>query len=163
MDDRHEFNEDLTADVEDVVEGEESLEQEEGDLHEGDPGDEDVEEQAEEQLDEPEEEISGPRLVLRRNGQDTEHVFPLAPPCVIGRFDPSVGPVDVDLGTVDEGVYVSRKHAKITEEDGVYRIEDMGSSNGTFVLRDDFERVQEAELEPGTEIAFGNARFVFYT
>ena len=38
----------------------------------------------------------------------------------------------------------------------------MGSSNGTFVLRSDFERVDEAELDDGMEIALGNARFVFH-
>ena len=40
-------------------------------------------------------------------------------------------------------------------------IEDLGSSNGTFVLRNDLERVEAAELEDGTEFALGNARFVF--
>ena len=38
----------------------------------------------------------------------------------------------------------------------------MGSSNGTFVLHDDFEKVDEAELKDGDEIALGNARFVFH-
>lgn len=178
MDDRHEFNESASDDLEGVVGNEseadapetesidewqesdpesssdeesEGLEPEHGESEDGDSEEE------------PAEEVTGPRLVLRRNGIDTEHVFPIHSPAIIGRFDPSVGPIDVDLGTIDEGVYVSRKHAKITEEDGVFRIEDMGSSNGTFVLRSDFERVQEAELESGTEIAFGNARFVFYT
>ncbi|MCB8933659.1 MAG: FHA domain-containing protein [Fimbriimonadaceae bacterium] len=104
---------------------------------------------------------AGPRLILRRSGADTEFVFPLSSPAVVGRFDPAVGPVDVDLGPLDEGVYVSRKHAQFELEDGVWKLRDLGSSNGTFVLRDDFERIEEAELEDGTEIAFGNARFVF--
>lgn len=103
----------------------------------------------------------GPRLILRRAGADTEFVFPLNSPAVVGRFDPSVGPIDVDLGQLDEGVYVSRKHAKFELEDGVWKLKDLGSSNGTFVLRDDFERIEEADLEDGAEIAFGNARFVF--
>ncbi|MFQ3586480.1 MAG: FHA domain-containing protein [Fimbriimonadaceae bacterium] len=104
----------------------------------------------------------GPRLVLKQNGAETETVFPLHAPATIGRFDPAVGPVDVDLGPLAEGVYVSRKHASVTCDDGVWRIRDLGSSNGTFVLRgSDFERVDEAELTDGTEIAFGNARFVF--
>ena len=101
-----------------------------------------------------------PRLILKRAGQETEESFPFTAPAVIGRFDASVGPVDIDLGDLPEGSYVSRKHAKITCEDGVYRIEDLGSSNGTYVLREDFERVTESEIEDGTEIAFGNARFV---
>lgn len=108
------------------------------------------------------EEISAPaKLVLKRSGSETNDEFPINPPAVIGRFDPSVGPIDVDLGSIPEAVYVSRKHAKITNEDGAWKIEDLGSSNGTFILRNDFERIEEAELSDGDEIAFGNARFVF--
>ena len=107
-------------------------------------------------------EPTGPRLVLKRGGQETDISFSFACPATIGRFDPSVGPVDVDLGTVEEGSYVSRKHAKITCEDGVYRIADLGSSNGTYVLRDDFEKVEEAEIADGDEVSLGNARFVFH-
>ena len=101
------------------------------------------------------------RLIVKRNGAETDTVFVLNPPTTIGRFDPSVGPIDVDLADLPEGSYVSRKHAKITCDDGVWMIEDLGSSNGTFVLRNDFERVEAAELEDGTEFALGNARFVF--
>lgn len=102
------------------------------------------------------------RLTVKRGGQETEEVFTFSAPAVIGRFDPAVGPVDIDLGPLPEGAYVSRKHAKITCADGVWSIHDLGSSNGTFVLRSDFERVEEAELTDGAEIALGNARFVFH-
>jgi len=103
-----------------------------------------------------------PRLVVKRSGAETEIVFPLNPPSTIGRFDPDVGPIDVDLGTLDEGVYVSRKHAQIVFEEDVWKIRDLGSSNGTFVLRGaNFERVEESDLADGDEIALGNARFVF--
>jgi hypothetical protein len=104
---------------------------------------------------------ASPRLIVKRGGVETDDVFPLTASAIIGRFDPSVGPIDVDLGALPEGVYVSRKHAKITEEDGVWKLTDLGSSNGTFVLRGDFERVEETELSDGDEIALGNARFVF--
>lgn len=136
-----------------VVEEEASAEEdapvaEDGDEVEGDSGDE-----AESAL--------GPRLILVRNGEETDISFEISPPAVIGRFDPSVGPIEVDLGQVEEGSYVSRKHAKITLEDDVYQIEDLGSSNGTFILRDDFERVEKAEIVDGDQIALGNARFKF--
>lgn len=104
------------------------------------------------------------RLVVKRSGAETEVEFPVNPPAVIGRFDPAVGPIDIDLGGLPEGSYVSRKHAKIVFEDGVWKVKDMGSSNGTFLLKDgDFAREDEAELHDGAEIALGNARFVFYT
>ncbi len=104
-----------------------------------------------------------PILVVKRNGAETDEVFVVNNPTVIGRFDPTVGPIDIDLGALPEGVYVSRKHAKIYSDDaGAWRIQDLGSSNGTFVLTSDFEKVEDAELADGTEIALGNARFVFH-
>lgn len=104
-----------------------------------------------------------PRLVVKRAGVETDHVYPFACPAVIGRFDPSVGPIDIDLGSIEEGSYVSRKHAKITEEDGVYTITDLGSSNGTYVAQDgEFQKVDAAPISSGDEIALGNARLVFY-
>ncbi|HMS54344.1 MAG TPA: FHA domain-containing protein [Fimbriimonadaceae bacterium] len=109
----------------------------------------------------PIEAVAGPRLIVKRNGAETDESFPVNPPATIGRFDPAVGPIDVDLANIPESVYVSRKHARITQDEGLWMIEDLGSSNGTFLLRDDFERIEAAELEDGTEIALGNARFVF--
>ena len=132
---------------------EEVSEEEDAPVEEGADGDEASEDEAETAL--------GPRLIVVRNGEETDISFEISPPAVIGRFDPSVGPIEVDLGQVEEGSYVSRKHAKITLEDGVYQIEDLGSSNGTFILRDDFERIQKAEIVDGDQIALGNARFNF--
>ena len=105
--------------------------------------------------------VGGARLVVKRNGAETDEVFPISTPATIGRFDPAVGPIDVDLGPLPEGQYVSRKHARLTEENGVWSVTDLGSSNGTFVLRDgDFQRAETAELGDGDEFALGNARFV---
>ncbi|HRJ25939.1 MAG TPA: FHA domain-containing protein [Fimbriimonadaceae bacterium] len=102
-------------------------------------------------------------LTLVRQGRPIDVRFEFVAPATLGRFDPATGPVDVDLGTLEpEGSYVSRKHAKITCEDGVYHLIDLGSSNGTFILRSDFERVEAAELEDGSEFALGNARFIFH-
>lgn len=105
---------------------------------------------------------SGPRLIVKRSGAETDTVFAVNPGSIIGRFDPAVGPIDVDLGSLPEGVYVSRKHARLDCDDtGTWKVVDLGSSNGTFILRGDFERVDEAELGDGDEFALGNARFVF--
>ncbi len=100
------------------------------------------------------------RLVVKRAGAETDIEFPFSTPATVGRFDPEVGPIEIDLGTIPEGQYVSRRHARFEMgEDGLV-VKDLGSSNGTFVLRDDFERVEEAAVADGDEIAFGNARLV---
>ncbi|MDX2065569.1 MAG: FHA domain-containing protein [Fimbriimonadaceae bacterium] len=102
------------------------------------------------------------RLILMRSKAETDIEFPVVAPAIIGRFDPTVGPIDVDLGAlIPEGTYVSRRHARISLQDGAYHVEDLGSSNGTFLLRTDFERVDTAELTDGDVIAFGNAQFAF--
>lgn len=104
-------------------------------------------------------------LVLKRGGAETEEVFLFSPPAVIGRFDPTVGPIDVDLGSIPEGAYVSRKHARIENRDGEWFLSDLESANGTWKLGEkDFDRIDgEVTLADGDEIALGNARFVFRT
>lgn len=108
-------------------------------------------------------ELNEPRakLTLRRGGALTNDVFEFAAPAIVGRFDPSVGPIDVDLGSLQEGVYVSRRHARIECSDGQWKVVDLGSSNGLFILRNDFERVEESDLNDGDVVVFGNAQFVF--
>src|SRR5438874_9525234 len=100
-------------------------------------------EQAEEAPPEPSAETA--ELRLTRSGGETGDNFPINGKAVIGRFDAAVGPVDVDLGPLPEGSYVSRKHAEIRCEDGRWFIKDLGSSNGTFVLQPgaDFEKISE--------------------
>jgi hypothetical protein len=54
----------------------------------------------------------------------------------IGRWDADGGVFpDVDLDSDDPEAKVSRRHACISLRDGQYYIEDLGSTNGTFVNR----------------------------
>ncbi len=54
----------------------------------------------------------------------------------IGRWDADNGVFpDVDLDKHDPEAKVSRRHARIIYEDGKFSIEDLGSTNGTFVNR----------------------------
>ena len=54
----------------------------------------------------------------------------------IGRWDADNGIFpDVDLDTHDPEAKVSRRHARIVLENGNYAIEDLGSTNGTFLNR----------------------------
>lgn len=103
-------------------------------------------------------------LLLIRSGQPSGDVFPLGQRNIIGRFDPSVGPIDVDLASLAEGVYISRKHAQIEFDGEKWVLSDLGSSNGTFIKNEagEFIRVSEpTEITNESEIAFGNAVFKF--
>lgn len=106
--------------------------------------------------------IEAAHLIYMQGGAETETTFEVAGAAVIGRFDPTVGPVDVDCGALAEGSTVSRRHARIEPTENGWSLTDLGSSNGSYVLRNgDFERVEVADLADGDEVAFGNARFVF--
>jgi hypothetical protein len=76
------------------------------------------------------------RLTIERGGSpDTE--FPLSSEeSYIGRWDADNGIFpDVDLDAHDPDAKVSRRHARIIYRNNVYMIEDLGSTNGTFVNR----------------------------
>jgi pSer/pThr/pTyr-binding forkhead associated (FHA) protein len=108
------------------------------------------------------------KLTLRRAGALTSDVFPLGEHVTVGRFDVETGPVDVDMGPLPEGAYLSRHHAEMWRDgNGKWFIKDLGSQNGTFVRPANmttFQRViQDQPINDSDEIAFGNARFEFRT
>jgi pSer/pThr/pTyr-binding forkhead associated (FHA) protein len=70
---------------------------------------------------------------------------PAEPGVRIGRAD-----TDIELNDPD----VSREHAVVRGMDGGIAIEDLGSTNGTFV--NDRRIAGIAELRPGDRIRFGN-------
>jgi predicted component of type VI protein secretion system len=69
----------------------------------------------------------------------------------------------VDLDSDDPEAKVSRRHARITLRDGRYFLEDMGSTNGTFVNRG--KRLLPGQLQPlldGDEIIVGKTFLRFH-
>ncbi|MGQ9529117.1 FHA domain-containing protein [Chloroflexus sp.] len=84
-------------------------------------------------------------------------VLPVTPELVIGRKDQQRNFFpDVDLsldGGYDAGV--SRRHARIVCRDGSYVLEDLGSSNGTFLNRQRVSPDRPVPLHHGDEIQFG--------
>jgi pSer/pThr/pTyr-binding forkhead associated (FHA) protein len=52
---------------------------------------------------------------------------------------------------------ISRKHCRLVKEGEVLKVEDLGSSNGTF---HNGERIQAAELMPGDTLQVGSVAFV---
>jgi hypothetical protein len=76
------------------------------------------------------------KLVIHR-GRAVGKEFPLCEDeSHIGRWDADGGIFpDVDLDSDDPEAKVSRRHARITRRGEQYYIEDLGSTNGTFVNR----------------------------
>ena len=50
---------------------------------------------------------------------------------------------------------VSRKHAQIKSDDGVISIEDVGSTNGTFLNGDRLQEGENKTINPGDTVSFG--------
>ena len=96
-------------------------------------------------------------LVIER-GNSAGKQFPLShQESNIGRWDADGGVFpDVDLDTDDPEAKVSRRHARISFRDGQYVIEDLGSTNGTFVNRGRRLKPGEShQLKDGDEIIVG--------
>ena len=76
------------------------------------------------------------RLIIER-GEASNTIFHLtADESYIGRWDADNGIFpDVDLDAYDPDAKVSRRHARIVKGQRSYTIEDLGSTNGTFVNR----------------------------
>jgi hypothetical protein len=90
-------------------------------------------------------------LLVIREGAEAGREVTLAGALTIGRAD------DADLVLADAGI--SRSHARVTSAGGAVTIEDLGSSNGTFV---NGEQVTGSRpLREGDEIQMGGALLQF--
>ena len=104
------------------------------------------------------------RLVIEK-GRSTGKQFLLSDTeAQIGRWDADGGIFpDVDLDTDDPEAKVSRRHARITVSNGQYFLEDLGSTNGTFINRG--KRLppgQRQALCDGDEIIVGKTFLRFH-
>ena len=105
-------------------------------------------------------------LTLISMGQATDTVIPLqSSPLSLGKFDPALGPIDIDLSNLPGSEGLSRRHSELFYDNG-WTVRDLGSTNGVFVRRSQEPKFQPRlqgpmKLEDGDEVAFGNLRFVF--
>jgi pSer/pThr/pTyr-binding forkhead associated (FHA) protein len=95
--------------------------------------------------------VEGPALVVRSGGGRSGEAF------LLQRERTTVGrSPDCDIFLDD--VTVSRRHAVISEQDGRFVIEDLGSLNGTFLNR---HRIEQSPLSDDDELQIGKYRLVF--
>jgi hypothetical protein len=104
------------------------------------------------------------KLVIHR-GRSVGKEFPMCEDeSHIGRWDADGGIFpDVDLDSDDPEAKVSRRHARVTRRAGQYYIEDLGSTNGTFVNRG--RRLLPGDRQPlrdGDEVIVGKTFLKFH-
>lgn len=104
-----------------------------------------------------EEAIGHATLTIERGASANTRFALTADESNIGRWDADNGIFpDIDLDTHDPDAKVSRKHARIIRRDAEYFVEDLGSTNGTFINRG--RRLLPGtpqKLENGDEIIVG--------
>ena len=107
------------------------------------------------------------RIMLKAGGNLTGKFFDLTSnSLIVGRFDSSTGPIEIDVSGLPGAEHISRKHAKFTFEKGKWFVSDLGSTNGVFIKRGGAAEfsprlVEPAELNSGDEVSFGNVVFLF--
>lgn len=70
--------------------------------------------------------------------------------------------VDVDLEPYDASKYgVSRRHARLLKQGGLWQLEDLGSLNGTFVNNTEVKQGSPVILNDGDVVKFSHMSFVF--
>lgn len=75
-------------------------------------------------------------LVIERGDSPGTEFRLTSDEAIIGRWDADNGVFpEIDLDTLDREAKVSRRHARIVRNNGSYVIEDLGSTNGTYVNR----------------------------
>ncbi|GAB2660879.1 FHA domain-containing protein [Arenimonas aestuarii] len=91
-----------------------------------------------------------PKFVLRGvSGAVFGKVYPVTGPVVIGRAD------EADISVAAEEI--SRRHALVKPTPDGLQVEDLGSSNGTYI---NGKRIQQGFLKPGDELRLDSVRLI---
>ena len=90
--------------------------------------------------------------LFKLNGEQAAELSKL--PFIIGKKKENVDLVLNDYS-------VSRIHARITEEEGIYYIEDLNSTNGTFKNGLRMQPYEKRKLESGDELKFGKTEYIY--
>jgi hypothetical protein len=93
-----------------------------------------------------------PRLVVERApDHDSGMIYDLEGDMVLGRGDR----VDIRL----EDPFASSRHARVYEQGNIMVIEDLGSTNGTYLNEELLETARP--LHPGDRVRIGDSEFAF--
>jgi serine/threonine protein kinase len=105
--------------------------------------------------------LVGPHFTVAATG--TPLPIPHQDEVLIGRSDPATNTaVDIDvtnLGGVESGV--SRQHARLMFASGSWTIEDMGSTNGTYLNKEQIPPFEPRKLRDGDVIDLGQMALTF--
>lgn len=71
-------------------------------------------------------------------------------------------PPDIDVSSFPNSEIVSRTHADIRIEGDTYYVEDVGSSNGTYINNIPLHKGNRHRLRPGDRISFGKGDLVSF-
>ncbi|MBZ0288388.1 MAG: FHA domain-containing protein, partial [Anaerolineae bacterium] len=88
----------------------------------------------------------------------TGSIFKLGDATVVGREDATL---QIDFDGYPDGKYVSHRHAQIVKINGKYYIEDLGSSNHTYVNGIRLTDGQSEPLENGDKVRFGKIELTY--
>ena len=98
---------------------------------------------------------AGPHQLLVSTGS----IFKLGEVAVIGRENPAL---QIDLEGYPEGQYVSHRHAQIVKMKDKYYVEDLGSSNHTYVNDLKLAQGQAEPLNEGDKVRLGKIELTFH-
>lgn len=83
---------------------------------------------------------------------------------IIGRYDPDSSQPTVDLSLYNAGsLGVSRRHARIQLQNDIYLIEDLNSTNGTWINQVRLPAGKKQGLPNGATLQFGQMVLYFYS
>ena len=100
-------------------------------------------------------------LFVSEEGQELFHL--VGDRAAIGRFDPVTGlKPEVDLSSLDLNRSVSRHHARLIREGGVYMVtEEVGALNGTFINGKKLLSGKPSRIADGDVLNLGMVKLVF--
>ena len=98
--------------------------------------------------------IKATRRLRSLSKSDAEYISLQKLPCILGKMEECS-----DIVLRDQSI--SRMHARIFEENGELYLQDLNSTNGSYINNLELESNEIVKLKIGDEITFGNLRYIY--